>query len=71
MSGSSRLPNFRNSIKSGNYPTRLYEKTHRRIPSVMWFNDDFLLTGEGMEKSVLKQLARNLRRNSTDAEKHL
>jgi very-short-patch-repair endonuclease len=27
--------------------------------------------GEGMEKSVLRQRARNLRQNSTDAEKHL
>jgi very-short-patch-repair endonuclease len=29
------------------------------------------LAGEGMEKSVLKQRARNLRQNSTDAERHL
>ncbi len=27
--------------------------------------------GEGMEKSVLKQRARDLRKNSTDAERHL
>jgi hypothetical protein len=27
--------------------------------------------GEGMEKSVLKQRPRNLRQNSTDAERHL
>ena len=27
--------------------------------------------GEGMEKSVLRQRARDLRKNSTDAEKHL